>query len=39
MSCRYLNSMKGIDRVEKVPGFPHQEDELENKQIELVIGY
>ena len=36
MSCRYLDSMKGIDRVEKVPGFPDQEDELESQLIELI---
>ena len=36
MSCRYLDLMKGIDRVEKVPGFPDQEHELGSQLIELM---
>ena len=28
--------MKGIDWVEKFPGFPDQEDELESQLIELM---
>ena len=35
MPCRYLDSMKELDGVEKVPGFPDQEDELENCRVKL----
>ena len=37
MSCRYQDLIKGIDRVEKVPCCPDQEDELESQLVDLMI--